>query len=144
MVSGMPWSCAAGMKCVPTRPLVVAPQIAKPPASSQNGPGPGGARAGRAERPGRPPGRCRRRPAGTTSVGAVGGQADVRRVVAQQQQTSGTTASAAPATTSAAVRQPWCSASQASTGRKIELAGGAGRGEHAGDQAAPLRRTSGR
>ena len=37
MVSAMPWSCAAGMKWVPTRPLVVAPQIAKPPASSQNG-----------------------------------------------------------------------------------------------------------
>ncbi len=35
-VSAMPWSWAAGMKCVPTRPFVVAPQIAKPPASSQN------------------------------------------------------------------------------------------------------------
>ncbi|PSK63742.1 hypothetical protein B0E53_04328 [Micromonospora sp. MH33] len=37
VVSGMPWSCAAGTKWVPTSPLVVAPQIAKPPASSQNG-----------------------------------------------------------------------------------------------------------
>ncbi len=37
VVVGIPWSCAAGMKWVPTRPLVVAPQIAKPPASSQNG-----------------------------------------------------------------------------------------------------------
>ncbi len=36
VVFGMPWSCAAGMKCVPIRPFVVAPQIAKPPASSQN------------------------------------------------------------------------------------------------------------
>ncbi len=34
-VSGMPWSCAAGTKWVPTRPLVEAPQMAKPPASSQ-------------------------------------------------------------------------------------------------------------
>ena len=32
----MPWSCAAGTKWVPIRPLVVAPQIAKPPASAQN------------------------------------------------------------------------------------------------------------
>jgi hypothetical protein len=37
-VSGIPWSWAAGMKCVPISPLVVAPQMAKPPASSQNGP----------------------------------------------------------------------------------------------------------
>lgn len=37
VVSAMPWSCAAGTKCVPTRPLVVAPQIANPPASSQKG-----------------------------------------------------------------------------------------------------------
>lgn len=39
-VIGMPWSCAAGTKCVLTRPFVVAPQIAKVPASSQNGPVP--------------------------------------------------------------------------------------------------------
>ena len=35
-VVGMPWSLAAGMKCVPIRPLVVIPQIAKLAASSQN------------------------------------------------------------------------------------------------------------
>ncbi len=34
-MSGMPWSCAAGMTCLPTSPVVVAPQIANPPASSQ-------------------------------------------------------------------------------------------------------------
>jgi AraC-like DNA-binding protein len=38
VVSGMPWSCAAGMKCVAMRPLVLAPQIAKPPTSSQKVP----------------------------------------------------------------------------------------------------------
>lgn len=31
----MPWSLAAGMKCVAIRPLVVIPQIAKLAASSQ-------------------------------------------------------------------------------------------------------------
>ena len=35
-VVGMPWSLAAGMKCVPISPLVVMPQIAKLAASSQN------------------------------------------------------------------------------------------------------------
>ena len=34
-MTGMPWSCAAGTKWVPIRPLVEAPQIAKVPASSQ-------------------------------------------------------------------------------------------------------------
>ncbi len=37
-VVGMPWSCAAGVKWVHMIPLVDAPQIAKVPASSQNGP----------------------------------------------------------------------------------------------------------
>ena len=32
----MPWSLAAGMKCVPINPFVVIPQIAKLAASSQN------------------------------------------------------------------------------------------------------------
>ncbi len=36
VVTGMPWSCAAGMKCCWTSPVVVAPQTKKPPASSQN------------------------------------------------------------------------------------------------------------
>src|SRR5690606_15667151 len=36
VVDGIPWSWAAVTKCVPTRPLVVAPQMANPPASSQN------------------------------------------------------------------------------------------------------------
>ena len=48
----MPWSCAAGTKWVPIRPLVVTPQIAKPPASSQNVRRPGGARSTR-DRPAR-------------------------------------------------------------------------------------------
>ena len=37
VVTGMPWSCAAGMKCGCTSPLVDMPQMKKPPASSQNG-----------------------------------------------------------------------------------------------------------
>jgi len=36
VVVGMPWSWAAGMKWVPIRPFVDAPQIAKPAASNQN------------------------------------------------------------------------------------------------------------
>ena len=38
VVCGIPWSCAAGMKWVPTRPLVEAPQTANDPTSSQNTP----------------------------------------------------------------------------------------------------------
>ena len=38
VVAAMPWSCAAGMKWVPISPLVVAPQMAKLPASSQKVP----------------------------------------------------------------------------------------------------------
>ena len=84
-VVGMPWSCAAGMKWVPTSPLVVAPQIAKPPASSQNG----RVRAAAAQRrrararaalPVRR--RRRRRPRSPP----YGGRPDVGGVVAQQQQ----------------------------------------------------------
>jgi hypothetical protein len=37
VVIGMPWSCAAGMKCGCTSPLVDSPQMKNPPASSQNG-----------------------------------------------------------------------------------------------------------
>ena len=35
VVSAMPWSWADGMKWVPISPLVVAPQMAKPPARAQ-------------------------------------------------------------------------------------------------------------
>jgi hypothetical protein len=37
VVTGIPWSCAAGMKCGCTSPLVDIPQMKKPRASSQNG-----------------------------------------------------------------------------------------------------------
>lgn len=37
-VTGMPWSCAAGSKCVHITPFVDAPHTAKVPVSSQNGP----------------------------------------------------------------------------------------------------------
>ena len=36
MVTPMPWSCAAGTKCVHIMPLVVAPHTAKLPARIQN------------------------------------------------------------------------------------------------------------
>ena len=79
----MPWSCAAGMKWVPTSPLVVAPQIANPPASNQNG----WVRAA----PRRPSTALRAalpvRAGGVTiSVPAVRRHAEVGGVVAQQEQ----------------------------------------------------------
>ena len=95
----MPWSCAAGMKWVPIRPLVLAPQMANVPASSQNM----RVRAADLSAPRRAAGPA----AGTghggegSSVGAVGRGADVRRVVAEQPHTSGTTARAATDTVSA-------------------------------------------
>ena len=50
--SGMPWSCAAGMRCVPMRPLVDAPQMKNVAVSSQKSrertPSPSAARATRA------------------------------------------------------------------------------------------------
>ena len=102
VVSGIPWSCAAGMKWVATRPLVLAPQIAKPPASNQNVPVRGTPRAVRAG-PAGPPRCCAPRVGGgRVRAGPVGGEADVGRVVAQQHSTSGTTARAPPVTVSAA------------------------------------------
>ena len=112
VVSAMPWSCAAGMKWVPTSPLVVAPQIAKPPASSQNG----RVRAARPSARERPAGPRRRRGAGGRPASVGPRRSAVRPRSAgwsrSSHQTSGTTASAAPATVSAAARQPWCSASR--------------------------------
>ena len=87
VVVGMPWSCAAGMKCVPTSPFVDAPQIAKPPASNQNAPGAGG-EAQRVD--GLPCGAAGAGTVGvTTSVGAVQRQSEVGGVLAQEDQHEG-------------------------------------------------------
>ena len=67
-VVGMPWSLAAGMKCVPINPFVVMPQIAKLPASSQNA----GTRA---------PIAARRTPRGKLAAGTTAGSAAVGRAV---------------------------------------------------------------
>ena len=61
-VVGMPWSLAAGMKCVPINPLVVIPQIAKLAANSQNA----GARA-----PSRNPSNAARKLDAGTGVGSA-------------------------------------------------------------------------
>ncbi len=117
VVFGMPWSCAAGMKCVPTRPLVVAPQIANPPASSQN------ARVLAASR------RAVRAVRAAFPVGFAGGSVMPPRAVTprscgwsrRRQRISGTTASATPVTISAAVRHPCASVMVERTGRKTRL-----------------------
>ena len=107
-----PWSWAAGMKWVPIRPLVVAPQMANPPARAQNGAGvrerlraarstrepmrrPGGPIAGEpvglGRRAGDPSGGSR---AGPAPYGVTPRSAGLSR---SNSSTSGTTARAAPA-----------------------------------------------
>ena len=112
VVSGMPWSWAAGMKCVPTSPFVEIPQMAKPPASSQKtlvraasrrprGPAaPGGRPGGPGVRSG-----CRR--------GAVGGEPQVARVIVQAPQDEWHDGEGHGSVASAAERHPLCSASRA-------------------------------
>ena len=136
VVSGMPWSWAAGMKWVAISPLVVTPQIANPPDEQ-----PERARAGGdaeyAERAAgvRPDLRCG---GGPGHLGlAVRREAHIGRVVPQEQQherNDGQRGAGrdegrrAPAVVSPA-RRP---------GQEDQLAGGAGGGEDAGDQAAVL------
>lgn len=50
LVTGMPWSWAAGVKCVHMIPFAEAPQIANSPASIQNGPVPALSRSTRTAR----------------------------------------------------------------------------------------------
>jgi hypothetical protein len=45
VTSGIPWSIAAGIRCVPMRPLVEAPQMKKLPARSQKLPEPAPSRS---------------------------------------------------------------------------------------------------
>ncbi len=129
VVCAMPWSCAAGTKCVPISPLVVAPQIAKPATSAQNvrvraTPSRSASTASRPA-PGRAGLRAlvgleRRASASRVgSLGAVRRDAAVRGWSRSTSSTSGTTASAAAAMTSDAARHPACAATTATTGRKI-------------------------
>ena len=126
VVAGMPWSCAAGMKWVPIRPLVDQPQIQKtgraPRTSSAARPGPASAAASRAG-----PGSPGSAPAGSSRAR--------RRTAARRRPRAGRASRAGPqapaaaaktATSPAAQRQPGSSASRAIVGRKtswpVELA----------------------
>ncbi len=115
VVWSMPWSWADGMKWMPTRPLVVAPQIANAAASAQNAGTRAAARNASVARFAAPP---VSRNGGAQSAGAPygvrlrsSGKSPMKRI------TRGTTSSAAPAITSDAVRQPTFSASAATIGR---------------------------
>ncbi len=115
-VTGIPWSCAAGTKCVWTRPFVDAPQIAKVPASSQKGP----VRAAenrtvtaRLAAPGTGSG------LGTNSFAPYGRRPTSAGWSRSSSQTKGTTARAASATVTAAGRQSCSETIQDRRGRKI-------------------------
>lgn len=113
-VMGMWWSCAEGTKWVRIRPLVEAPQIAKVPASSQNGPVRAASSSTRTVRLAAP-----RAGAGFSTYsppyGARPTSAGWSRI---RSQTNGTTARAASATVTEAGRQPCRSTIQAQSGRK--------------------------
>jgi hypothetical protein len=114
VVTGMPWSCAAGMKCGCTRPFVEAPQIMNPAASSQNG------RVRTASTSPRSAARAGLPPAGSTSSSTVppyGATPRSRGRSRSSQATNGATASAAAAVPRAAGRQPHLSSTTATTGR---------------------------
>src|SRR5258708_7077561 len=116
VTSGIPWSIEAGIRWVPMRPLVLAPQMKNDPASNQKL---------RFRAPiARPPSAAR---TGFCSGGA-GSSASVAPYARSptsagrsrmNSATSGIPSSAAPATTSADARHPKFTASHASAGRKI-------------------------
>ena len=96
------WSWAAGMKWVWIRPLVEAPQIAKVPASSQNGPvrtADSSTVTARRAAPGTGGG------LGTNSAAPYGFWPTSAGWSCSRSHTNGTTASAASATVTAAGRQ---------------------------------------
>src|SRR4051794_24682889 len=114
VVTGIPWSCADGMKCGCTRPLVEAPQIMKLTASTQN------TRVRAASASPRSAVRAAPERTGSTSSAAVPpyGTAPTSRGRSRSSHaTSGTTASAATVVASAAVRQPQRPSAQATSGR---------------------------
>ncbi len=118
VVTGMPWSWAAGMKWVPTRPAVVAPQIAKEPASSQNALLRVESRSTRSVRASALPSATG---AGGGSVAPYGRRPRSAGRSRISRSTGTATAVAARDTTTTAVRQPWCSTSAASSGMKTRL-----------------------
>src|SRR5205807_1625144 len=109
---GIPWSCAAGMKCVPISPLVVAPQIANAPASSQKVPVREAWRSADSARRAAPV-RCAG--GGGASSAPYGVAPTSRGSSRNKKYTGGTTANAAKPTVSAAARQP-CAATRPRTG----------------------------
>ena len=140
----MPWSCAAGTKCVPISPLVVAPQIAKPTGQRPERARPRRRRRGSGRSAGRRPTGCHRqlalvtagemsrrhlgrhRPGQPLSRSSRSCRTRRRRPGPRDRPgSSGRTAAPAaprpaqrPATISDADRQPYCSESQAISGRK--------------------------
>ena len=129
VVSGMPWSCAAGMKWVPIRPLVDQPQIQKVRNSAQNVQL---RLASRRVRHGDPAGPAPRRSTAARRTPAA-------RLVAPRptsegrsrstRSTTGTSSSANTATSPAAHRQPGPCGQVRDRGQEDQLSGGAGRGE---------------
>src|SRR3954453_7514281 len=128
VVSGIPWSCAEGMKWVPMRPLVVAPQMANPATRAQNVRTlPADTRVLTARRAGldaglepvrerRSTGRGWTSPSGGTyPYGSTPRSAGEFR---SQRSTNGTAASADAATSNDAARHPDRSVSSAMSGRK--------------------------
>ena len=118
-VIGMPWSCAAGMKCVPIRPLVVAPQMAKLPASSQKTRVRDASTRARTATAALLPERAGRCGPGSSAVAPNACSPTSCGWSRISNRTSGTTARAATATVTEAGRHPWCSVSAARIGRKI-------------------------
>jgi hypothetical protein len=115
VVTGRPWSWAAGMKCGCTSPLVDIPQIRKPPASSQNG---------RVRTPSASPRTAARAApvrtgsASSSAVPPYGTTPRSRGRSRSSQATRGMTARAAAVVPSDAARHPHCSYTTATTGRK--------------------------
>ena len=132
-VTGMPWSWAAGTKCVLTRPFVEAPQIAKVPASSQNVPC-GRRRAAPAGRAGRR--RCTGGGFGVNSVRPVGGRPTSAGWSRSSSQTKGTTARAAQGHGHGGRPPAVVLGDPGQQRQEDQLPGRARRGEDAGDQAA--------
>lgn len=115
-VMGMPWSWAAGTKWVWIRPFVDAPQIAKVPASSQNGPVRTALSSTETVRRAAP---VTGSGFGTNSVEPYGFAPTSAGWSRSSNHTKGTTASAARDTVTAAGRQLCSSTIQDSSGRKM-------------------------
>jgi len=114
--SGMPWSMHAGTRCVPTSPLVVAPQTKKLPASSQKSGLPALSRSTRSALASG----CWRE---GTKAGMSGGAPYGSRPRSEGRSrtssaTSGKSSASTEATSSVTVRQPCVSTICASSGRK--------------------------